>query len=87
MIAKRIPKRLGEKLKLIREYKGWTLEQMADVVGKTGQSRRTRVYEWENGIRQPDLLVLLEYARMIEISTDDLIDDEIDLCFETGDPR
>jgi transcriptional regulator with XRE-family HTH domain len=79
MTAKRIPKRLGEKLKLIREYKGWTLEQMADVVGKTGQSRRTRVFEWENGIRQPDLHILLQYAKLMSISTDVLIDDDLEL--------
>ena len=79
MTAKRIPKRLGEKLKLIREHKGLTLEQMADVVGKTGRSRRTRVYEWENGIRQPDLFIILQYAKLINASTDVLIDDDLEL--------
>jgi transcriptional regulator with XRE-family HTH domain len=79
MIAKRIPKRLGEKLKSIREHKGWTLEQMADAVGKTGHSRRTRVYEWENGIRQPDLYILLKYAKLADVSTDILIDDAVEL--------
>lgn len=79
MMAKRIPRRLGEKLKLIREYKGLTLEQMADVVGKTGRSKRTRVFEWENGIRQPDLYILLQYARLMDVSTDVLIDDDLEL--------
>jgi transcriptional regulator with XRE-family HTH domain len=79
MTAKRIPKRLGKKLKLIREYKGWTLEQMADAVGKTSSSRRTRVYEWENGFRQPDLLVLLRYAKLGGVTTDELIDDDADI--------
>ena len=79
MAPKPIPKRLGEKLRAIRERKGWTLDQMAKTVGKTGISRRTRVYEWEIGIRQPDLSALLIYARLAGVSTDMLIDDDLDL--------
>ena len=82
MTPKPIPKRLGEKLRAIREHKGWTLDQMAEAVGKTGPSRRTRVYEWEMGIRQPDLLALLIYARLAGVSTDVLIDDDLDLDLE-----
>ena len=78
MAPKPIPKRLGQKLRAIREHKGWTLDQMAKAVGKTGISRRTRVYEWEQGIRQPDLLALLAYARLVGVSTDVLIDDNLE---------
>lgn len=79
MAAKPIPKRLGEKLRMIRESRGWSLDQMAEAVGKTGRSRRTRVYEWETGIRQPDLPALLAYAQLVGVSTDVLIDDDLDL--------
>ena len=79
MAPKPIPNRLGEKLRAIRERRGWTLDQMADAVGKTGPSRRTRVYEWEKGIRQPDLLALMAYAQLAGVSTDVLIDDDRDL--------
>jgi transcriptional regulator with XRE-family HTH domain len=79
MAAKPIPKRLGEKLRMIRESHGWSLDQMAEAVGKTGASRRTRVYEWETGIRQPDLPALLAYAQLVGVSTDVLIDDDLDL--------
>lgn len=79
VMAKQIPERLGEKLRAIRERKGWTLDQMAAAIGKTGESRRSRIYEWETGIRQPDLLELLAYARLAEISTDALIDDDLDM--------
>jgi len=82
MTPRPIPKRLGEKLRAIREHKGWTLDQMAEAVGKTGASRRARVYEWEMGLRQPDLPTLLAYARLVGVSTDVLIDDEIDLDLE-----
>ncbi len=79
MTPKGIPQRLGVKLRDIRLHKGYTLEQMADAVGKTGTSRRTRIHEWEKGTRQPDLVCLLAYARLAGVSTDALIDDEMDL--------
>ena len=84
MTPREIPKKLGEKLKAIRLHLGYTMDQMAEAVGKTGKSRRTRVYEWENGIRQPDLVCLLAYARLAGVSTDVLIDDDREL--ELGDP-
>ncbi|MBN1812816.1 MAG: helix-turn-helix transcriptional regulator [Anaerolineae bacterium] len=79
MAPKPIPKQLGDKLRTIREREGWTLDQMAEAVGRTGPSRRTRVYEWETGARQPDLPALLAYARLAGVSTDILIDDELEL--------
>lgn len=78
-MARPIPTKLGKKLKDIRLHLGFTLEEMAEVVGKTGNSRRTRVYEWENGVRQPDLNCLLTYAKLVDVSTDVLIDDTEDL--------
>lgn len=82
MAPKPIPKHLGAKLQMIRESRGWSLDRMAEAVGKTGASRRTRVYEWETGVRQPDLPALLAYARLAGVSTDVLIDDELDLSLE-----
>jgi transcriptional regulator with XRE-family HTH domain len=79
MIPKQVPEKLGGKLRAIREHKGWTLDQMAEAVGRTEASRRARVYEWEEGTRQPDLLTLLAYARIAGISTDVLIDDDLEL--------
>lgn len=79
MTPKGIPQKLGPKLKSIRLHLGYTLEQMAETVGKAGSSRRTRVYEWEAGKRQPDLTCLLAYARLAGVSTDVLIDDASNL--------
>lgn len=79
MSPKAIPSRLGDKLRRIRETQNWSLDQMAEAVGRTEPSRRTRVYEWETGIRQPDLPTLLVYARLIGVSTDVLIDDALEL--------
>jgi transcriptional regulator with XRE-family HTH domain len=38
-----------------------------------------RISEFETGKREPPLLVLLRYARVTGISTDVLIDDDLDL--------
>ncbi len=78
MTPKGIPQKLGPKLKAIRLHLGYTLEQMAEAVGKSGASRRTRVHEWETGKRQPDLTCLLAYSRLASVSTDVLIDDHLD---------
>ncbi len=75
----RMPQKLGEKLRMIREHKGWTLDQMAKAVGRTDVGRRSRVHEWERGLRQPDLERLLAFARLAGVSTDMLIDDEVGL--------
>lgn len=70
---------LGAKLKAIRLHLGYTQEKMAAAVGKEGKSRRSRVHEWEKGKREPDLACLLGYARLVGISSDDLLDDDLEL--------
>jgi transcriptional regulator with XRE-family HTH domain len=86
MPPKNIPQKLGPKLKAIRLHLGYTLERMAEAVGKTGGSRRTRVHEWETSKRQPDLSSLLAYARLAGVSTDVLIDDQLDLDLGGAQP-
>lgn len=66
----------------IRLHFGYTLEEMGAAVGRIDTSRRARVYEWEQGLRQPDLSSLLRYAELVNISTDDLIDDDVVIKLE-----
>lgn len=84
MSSSKIPKNLGTKLKFIRLHFGYTLEEMADAVGKEGLSRRSRVHEWERGVRAPDLPCLLTYAKLLGISTDVLLDDSTTLNLESS---
>lgn len=72
-------KNLGTKLKTIRKHLRYTQEEMATAVGKEGVARRARVHEWEKGLREPDLACLLAYARLAGTSTDDLLDDTVEL--------
>jgi transcriptional regulator with XRE-family HTH domain len=74
------PRKLAAKLRLIRMRLNLTQEQMADVV----KHKRSPVYpghisEFENGRREPSLLVLLKYARAANLTADSLIDDEVQL--------
>jgi transcriptional regulator with XRE-family HTH domain len=78
-VSKQPPTKLGKKLKSIREHLNFTLDEMAETIGRHDPGRRSRVHEWETGKRQPDLVSLLAYARLVGVSTDVLIDDECEL--------
>ncbi|MDQ3817486.1 MAG: helix-turn-helix domain-containing protein [Acidobacteriota bacterium] len=74
------PARLAIKLRQIRTDLDLTQRQMFEMLGDT----RTALYQGhiglcESGQREPPLPVLLKYARIAGISTDVLIDDEMDL--------
>jgi transcriptional regulator with XRE-family HTH domain len=71
--------RLGEKLRTIRLRSGLSTDQMAAYLGKTKPGRRSRVSEWEAGKRTPSLSIVLRYARFANISTDVLLDDELEI--------
>ena len=71
--------RLGEKLRTIRQRAGLTLDQMAARLGRTEPARRVRVHEWKTGRRTLNLVTILGYARFAGISTDVLLDDNLDL--------
>lgn len=81
-MPQRSPERLGDKLRAIRRHRGWTLDRMAEALGRKEASRRSRVYEWEQGIREPDLLTVKAYSEIAGVSTDVLIDDDVELDLE-----
>lgn len=41
----------------------------------------SRVSEWELGRRGPNLMLLLQYARLARVTVESLIDDTLDLPF------
>jgi transcriptional regulator with XRE-family HTH domain len=46
---------------------------------KKSPPAKAHVYRFETGQREPSLLVLLEYARVANVSVEALIEDEVDL--------
>ena len=73
------PERLAEKLKQIRLSLGLSQDGMLERLGQTEEFFRSRISAYELGNREPPLPVLLKYARLVGVSTDVLIDDELDL--------
>jgi transcriptional regulator with XRE-family HTH domain len=79
-VASRLkPVRLAEKLLQIRMAFGLSQNEMISRLGLTDDLIREELSAFERGLRQPPLLVLLRYARCVGISTDVLIDDEMEL--------
>jgi transcriptional regulator with XRE-family HTH domain len=73
------PARLAKKLAHIRAALGLSQNEMISRLGLSDELMREEISAFELGKRQPHLQVLLRYARCIGISTDVLIDDELDL--------
>jgi transcriptional regulator with XRE-family HTH domain len=73
------PTRLGDKLRDIRLALGLSQTEMLKRLGFDDEIWYTQISGYELGRRDPPLLILLQYARVAGISTDVLIDDELDL--------
>jgi transcriptional regulator with XRE-family HTH domain len=73
------PARLGEKLLQIRNAFGLSQGEILSRLGLTERLSRDDISKYERGVREPSLIVLLRYARTAGVSTDVLIDDELDL--------
>jgi transcriptional regulator with XRE-family HTH domain len=72
-------KRLAEKLLKIRLALDVSQDGMMVRLGLADEHVRSRISAYERGTREPALPVLLRYARCVGISTDVLIDDELEL--------
>ena len=76
------PERLAEKLCQIRARLNLSQREMLDLVG-LGDHHHAFVSMWERGHREPPLMALLRYAQSIGVSTDVLINDDLDLPDES----
>jgi len=77
--ARERPRRLAEKLLEIRLGLGFSQNEMLAALGLKDKVFRSAISGYELGAREPSLPVLLKYSRLAGVSTDVLIDDEIDL--------
>jgi transcriptional regulator with XRE-family HTH domain len=74
------PRKLARKLLTIRTRLGLSQAEMANKLNtKRSPVYPTHISEFERDLREPSLLVLLGYARLIDASTDVLIDDTLEL--------
>jgi transcriptional regulator with XRE-family HTH domain len=77
--ARHKPERLAEKLLQIRTALGLSQNEMIRRLRAETIIKQNALSEYELGKREPPLRILLQYARAVNISTDVLIDDELNL--------
>jgi transcriptional regulator with XRE-family HTH domain len=77
--AREKPARLAKKLVRIRQTLDLSQDGMIRRMGVTNKITREDISKYERGLREPSLLVLLEYARAANVSVETLIDDELNL--------
>lgn len=75
--ARHYPRRLGEKLLQIRTGLGLSQSGMLKMLGAPEGILGTSISAYERGVREPPLLILLEYARIAGVCVDVLLDDKI----------
>jgi transcriptional regulator with XRE-family HTH domain len=73
------PERLAEKLRQIRFAFGLSQTEMLKRLGVEDLITYHRISDYELGKNEPPLTILLQYARVVNVSTDVLIDDELNL--------
>lgn len=81
-LAKHSPKRLGEKLRQIRESFGDSQAEFLLRLGKPESILQGSISGYERGHREPPLLILLQYAKVANIGLDALVDDSLELLDE-----
>ena len=81
------PHRLGEKLRLIRIHFGLTQSAMIERLAvKSEKLYPASISLFEQGGREPSLLVLLAYSKLARVTINDLVDDKVtpsELVFES----
>ena len=64
-----IRKKLGKRLRALREERGWSQEEFADRAGL----HRTYVSAVERGVRNPTLSVLERLAKALGVSIEEMV--------------
>ena len=68
--------RFGEKVQTLRKQRGLSLRKLASMLGLATHSHLDRIEKGENN---PSADLILKIADIFEVSTDQLMRDEIDL--------
>lgn len=76
---RRKPERLAEKLRQIRLALGLSQSEMLKHLDAEDLIAYNEISKYELGLREPTLLVLLQYARVAGVCMDVLVNDDLDL--------
>lgn len=77
------PQLLGVKLKAVREYFDCSLADMANKLSDDViEINRTDISRFELGTREPNLILLLNYSKLIKQPINVLVDDSAELILK-----
>lgn len=80
MQRRAMPKKLGKKMRQIREQLGMSQRQMVDALNYTATPlRASQLSQYENGQREPTMMLVLAYARLAKVPMECLVDDRMKL--------
>lgn len=80
MNRRAMPKKLGKKLKQIREGLGLSQRQIVDALNyKDTPLRASQISQYETGQREPTMMLVLAYARLANVPMEYLVDDKMKL--------
>ena len=68
--------RFGEKLRALRKSRGYTMHAL---IAELGYSSHGWISEMENGKRQPSIDFVVRVARFFDVTTDQLLLDELEV--------
>ena len=80
MKRRAMPKKLGAKLKQIREELGMSQREIVKALKyKDTPLRASQISQYEQSQREPTMMLVLAYARLAKVSVESLIDDKMKL--------
>jgi transcriptional regulator with XRE-family HTH domain len=79
MSSARSIQRFGEKLRTLRVRRGMTLKELA---GELGLTAHGYISELEAGKKLPTAEFVLNVARLFEVTTDELLKDELEVTID-----
>jgi transcriptional regulator with XRE-family HTH domain len=75
-----MPKKLGKKMRQIRESLGMSQRQIVEALNyRDTPLRASQISQYETGQREPTMMLVLAYARLAKVSVESLIDDKVKL--------
>jgi transcriptional regulator with XRE-family HTH domain len=78
MKRRAMPKKLGKKLRQIREGLGMSQRQIVEALNyKDTPLRASQISQYESGQREPTMMLVLAYARLAKIPMEILVDDKM----------
>lgn len=69
-------KKFGQKLRALRTHRGMTLKELA---AEMGLNAHGYISEIESGKKKPSIDFVLKASRLFNVTTDELLKDEIEL--------